>query len=81
MAKPADRIDQTIEELEQAVLRLPDGARARIAQALLLSLDDEDDVARAWYDEAERRVREYRAGREIPLDYADVIAELRKPRG
>jgi len=72
---------KTIEELEDELLALPDGTRARLAQKLLASLDDaEDDVESAWYDEAERRITEYEASGEEPMPIEAFLAELRAER-
>jgi len=60
----------TIEELESALLKLPASERARLAERLLASLDEESELERAWYDEAERRLAEIQGGavREVPAD-------------
>jgi len=61
----------TIEQLETALLKLPLDERARLAERLILSLEeDESESEQAWYDEAERRLRELQAGtvREIPAE-------------
>jgi len=57
----------TIEELESALLKLPPSERARLAEQLISSLE-ESELEKAWYDEAERRLSEIRAGavREVP---------------
>lgn len=73
-------VAKTMEELEGEVLSLPDDARARLAQKLLASLDDEDDVESAWYDEAERRIAEYEASGEEPMSIEAFLAELRAER-
>ena len=60
----------TIDQLERELLKLPPNERARLAQRLISSLDQESEVERAWYDEAERRLGELEAGmvREVPAD-------------
>jgi putative addiction module component (TIGR02574 family) len=69
-----------VEEIESEVLSLPIEARARLAQKLLESLDEEDEIANAWYDEAERRIAEYVASGEEPMPLEDFLAELRAER-
>jgi putative addiction module component (TIGR02574 family) len=66
----------TIEQLEAEVLNLPQAERARLAQRLIASLDADEPLERAWYDEAERRLAAVESGRlpEIPAD--EVLAEL-----
>ena len=60
----------TIDQLERELLGLPAPERARLAERLLASLDDESSLERKWYDEAERRLAELKAGvvREVPGD-------------
>lgn len=66
----------TIEQLERELLELPPRERARLAERLLASLDDESSLERRWYDEADRRLAELKAGavREIPGE--DVFRKL-----
>ena len=66
----------TIEQLEAEVLNLPQTERARLAQRLIASLDADEPLERAWYDEAERRLAAVESGKlsEIPAD--EVLAEL-----
>jgi putative addiction module component (TIGR02574 family) len=60
----------TIDQLERALLELPAHERARLAERLISSLEEESEIERAWYREAERRLQELRAGsvREIPAE-------------
>lgn len=60
----------TIDQLERALLKLPAHERARLAERLISSLDEESEVEQAWYDEAERRLEEIQAGsvREVSTD-------------
>jgi putative addiction module component (TIGR02574 family) len=66
--------------LDQA-LDLPVAQRARVAEALLRSLDEEppddpDQVARAWGDEIERRVEEVRSGRVKTIPWSAVKKDM-----
>ena len=75
MSRPAEKV-------EAEALELPIAERARLAQRLLESLDedvveDPDLVTRAWDIEIERRVREHRAGRTATIPASDVLAEAR----
>lgn len=58
MANPARQI-------ESKALKLPARERARLAERLISSLDDEvdSDAEAAWVREAERRLDELRAGK------------------
>ena len=42
----------TVEQIESEALSLPTDARARIALALIESLDEDAEVERAWEEEA-----------------------------
>lgn len=44
---------------------------------LIASLDEEDEIARAWADEAERRYEELRSGAVKPLPAEEVFNKLR----
>jgi putative addiction module component (TIGR02574 family) len=50
------------EEVESAALQLPRSNRARLAERLIASLDEEDEIEAAWNEEIERRVREVDSG-------------------
>ncbi len=45
----------TIEQLEAEAMQLPAHHRARLAEALIASLDEEAEIEQIWADEAERR--------------------------
>ncbi|HEX2201686.1 MAG TPA: addiction module protein [Longimicrobium sp.] len=65
------------EEVESAALQLPRTERARIAERLIASLDEDAEIEQAWLDEVERRVREVDAG-EVQLIPGDqVMDEIR----
>jgi len=67
----------TIEQVEAEVLRLPRAERARLAELLISSLDEDSEIERAWEDEAERRYQRYLAGNEEAIPAAQVLAEIR----
>lgn len=54
-----------IKEIEEEALRLPSRERARLAEHLISSLDEEEDpeAEKLWIEEAERRYREYKEGK------------------
>jgi putative addiction module component (TIGR02574 family) len=62
----------TIEDIAAQALTLDVKDRAKLAERLLRSLDDisESEAEELWGDEAERRLRDYRAGKSsaIPAD-------------
>ena len=72
MAKPA-------RELESKALRLPRKERARLAQRLISSLDQEEDadVEKVWLEEAERRLGELKSGKVAGVPAEKVIRKAR----
>jgi putative addiction module component (TIGR02574 family) len=54
-----------LDEVLMKALALDVQDRARLAESLLASLDElsEEELERLWVEEAERRLKEYRAGR------------------
>lgn len=54
-----------MKEIKEEVLRLPSHERAQLAEHLISSLDEEEDLEaeKLWIEEAERRYREYKEGK------------------
>jgi putative addiction module component (TIGR02574 family) len=67
------------EELLAQVLQLPRQDRARVAEELLSSLEEANDeeVARAWVPELERRSREIVEGKVQAIEWGSARAELK----
>lgn len=65
------------QELEAQMLRLPRSERAYLAQKLIASLDEEDEVDRAWAEEAERRFEELHSGKTDAIPAEQVFKEAR----
>jgi len=65
-------MDSKLDDVITAALQLGIEERAELAGRLLLSLDEpsESEVEALWLEEAERRLKEFRAGkvRGIPAD-------------
>lgn len=66
-------------QIEEAALQLPIDARAGLAKKLLLSLEspDEEEVAKEWLAEAQRRARELDDGTAIPIPAEEVRRKAR----
>lgn len=64
-------------ELEAEVLKLPRHERARLAELLIGSLDEEDEISEAWADEAERRYEELRSGAVESVPAEEVFVRIR----
>jgi putative addiction module component (TIGR02574 family) len=67
----------TVQNLEAEVLKLPSHERARLAEVLIASLDEEDEILEAWADEAERRYEELRSGAVKAIPAEEVFARAR----
>lgn len=65
--------DQLLAEL----LQLPTHVRARLAESLIASLDEDTDVERAWREEVARRVAAIDAGLARTRPVEEVLRELR----
>lgn len=68
------------EELLAKVLLLPRHERARLAEAVLSSLEEPDaeEVAAAWTGELTRRAREVAEGKVQTVDWGTARAEILK---
>jgi putative addiction module component (TIGR02574 family) len=65
-----------VQELESAVLNLPSHERARLAELLIASLGEVDEIEAAWADEAERRYGELRTSAVEGVPVEEVMARL-----
>lgn len=71
------------EEVLRTALSLSVQDRASLAEKLLASLDElsEEEAERLWTDEAERRLREYRAGRAKGVSADEVFQKAQRLLG
>jgi putative addiction module component (TIGR02574 family) len=68
-----------VHELEAAALALPLEERARLAERLLSSLDENaEDVEAAWVVEVRDRMAQFRSGTLTALPAEEVMADARK---
>lgn len=67
----------TVREIESVAMRLPIHERARLAERLLTSLDEDAEVEEAWAEEVRKRLEEYRSGGLAPVSGAEVFADVR----
>jgi hypothetical protein len=72
----------TVDDLEAAVLQLPEEGRARLAKTLIQSLEGspEDSTEQIWFEEADRRYQEIRRGEVEAQDSDEVLREARARR-
>lgn len=66
----------TIDQLEAEALKLSDDERACLAQRLIASLDEDEELAEAWYAEAERRLARLESGESAEILAEEVFASL-----
>lgn len=64
--------------LEAAALALPRSERARLAERLIASLDENAEVEEAWAAEIKRRLDSIDRGEVELIPAEDVIAEARR---
>ncbi|ROZ79556.1 addiction module protein [Ramlibacter sp. WS9] len=67
----------SIEELESAALQLPQPQRAQLAERLLASLDEDDEVLAAWVEQAELRADALESGQSVAIPIDEAIAQAR----
>ena len=70
-------MSSTAEDVESAALRLPRAERARLAERLIASLDEDAGIEQAWAEEIRRRVGELRSGAVQPIPGEQVFDELK----
>ena len=65
--------------LEEQAKKLPQKDRARLALTLIESLDPgtDEDAEALWLDEADKRLKDYDAGKTQSRPVNDVIAEIK----
>jgi len=67
-----------IEMLEAQALKLSNSERARLAERLLASLDEDSEIEEAWAAEVERRLADVESGRVQMIPAEDAIADARR---
>jgi putative addiction module component (TIGR02574 family) len=70
-------IKSPLEDIEAAALQLAPGERAKLAERLLISLEEDDEILTAWVEEAERRGDAYERGEMDAIDFDEAIAQAR----
>ena len=67
----------SIEQLEAEILNLPAADRSRLAERLLMSLEEDDEIMAAWRAEAERRADAFERGEIEAADFEEAMARAR----
>jgi putative addiction module component (TIGR02574 family) len=63
--------------LEAEALKLGAGERARLAEHLIASLDEDPDLDAAWEAEIQKRIHEIDSGQVQMLSASEVLAQAR----
>jgi hypothetical protein len=66
-----------VDRVIEAAMHLPPDDRIRVADKLYGSMQD-DDVKRAWLDEAKQRIDEYRRGEAVLIDPSETFSKTKK---
>ena len=73
---------RALTDIEKELLDLPHKERARLAHALLVSLDEDEkgdrNVEAAWLEEVNRREKEIVAGEANWIPYEDAMGSIKK---
>ena len=67
----------SFETLEAEALKLTTAERAKLAEQLIASLDENDEAEEAWAAEVERRIAEIETGTVQLIPAAEAIASAR----
>ena len=67
----------TTDQIEQELLKLPAADRARLAQRLIASLEEDRDVEAAWKAEVRRRDADLQAGAVEGIPVEDALKTVR----
>ena len=70
-------INSPLEDIEAAALQLTTVERVHLAERLLASLDEDDEILAAWVAEAERRGEAFQRGEMNAIDFDEAIAQAR----
>ena len=70
-------INFPLENIEAAALQLTQPERAKLAERLLVSLDEDDEILASWVAEAERRGDAFDRGEMEAIDFDESIARLK----
>ncbi len=65
-----------IDDVESVALRLPRAERARLAERLIASLDEDLVIEERWKEEVRRRVEELRSGAVPSIPGDQVFREI-----
>jgi hypothetical protein len=70
-------INSPLEDIEAAALQLAPSERAHLAERLLVSLEEDDEILTDWLEEAERRGEAFERGEMGAIDFDESMARLK----
>lgn len=70
-------INSLLEDIEAAALQLATSDRAKLAERLLISLEEDDEILATWVAEAERRADAFDRGEMGSIDFDESMARLK----
>lgn len=70
-------MDMTLDSLQAEALKLPASDRTRLLDALLDSIDQDEEIEREWEKIADERDAELESGAVTAVDGPTVLARLR----
>ena len=70
-------IPSSLETIEATLMQLPQADRVHLAERLLASLDEEDEILAEWITEAERRLDAVERGEVQGIPIEDALVQLR----
>jgi Putative addiction module component len=70
-------INSPLEDIEAAALQLAPSERAHLAERMLVSLEEDDEILAAWVEEAERRGEAFERGEMGAIDFDESMARLK----
>ncbi|MDO8413524.1 MAG: addiction module protein [Gallionellaceae bacterium] len=65
------------EIIEAEALKLLPTDRALLAEHLIASLDEDNEIQAAWADEIKRRIAEVESGAAVGIPFSEAIAQAR----
>jgi putative addiction module component (TIGR02574 family) len=67
----------TTDQIEQELMKLPAADRARLAERLIASLDEDAEIEAAWRAEVRRRDAELQSGAVQGIPVEDALTTIR----
>ena len=73
----SEEVPMTVDQIELEALKLPAPQRARLAERLISSLDDESEIEKEWLVEVRRRDAELDSGEAEGIPLEDALSSVR----